>query len=368
MQMRGNYKMLTITVLILFVVPICAGTAMGYEMSKSRIDSIPTAVADHDNSDFSRMLIDCIKENDVFNVTYYAATDDEIEQQLFDGEAYVGVIIPDGLSRDVQNGNAPEVMVVYDGTYIIVAASARAAMAEIIQTVKAGYMLGVYEGKLGIPEAGSSKMIQPFEPVYRILYNPARDYRNFFLPGLITAIIQVGIVIVGLERAKEERTGFKRDFAKIFYTGLVGTLSIAVNMLIQYCFFGMPFRGGIFAFLLLTLQFSTCMAAFGYLFGKAIPDKILSTQIACLFVLPAAILGGYTFPLMAMPAFFQRLRMAIPLSYYGEDLRNLALKDIGVAYLASDMLYFLIFLCVELAVIYGITAVGNYGERRRVNA
>jgi ABC-2 type transport system permease protein len=240
----------------------------------------------------------------------------------------------------MRGGNAPEVMVVYDGTYMVVAAGAKAAMSEIIQTVKAGHMLKVYESKYGVPESEAFKMIRPFEPVYRILFNPARTYRNFFLPGLITAIIQVGIVIIGLERAKEEKTKFSRDVVKISETGLIGALSIAANMALQNIFFGMPFRGVFMAFAVLTILFSTCMAAFGYIFGKAIPDKILSTQLACLFVLPAAILGGYTFPLMAMPDFFNKLRIAIPFSYYGESLRNLTVKELGVGHFTSDIFYY----------------------------
>ena len=366
--MRGNYKKLLITVLILFAAPLCAGAALGYEMSGNRIDAVPTAVMDHDNSETSRILVDYIKGNDVFNVIHYASTDSEIERHIFEGKAYVGVIIPEGLQRGMLSGGAPEIMVVYDGSYMVVAAAARAAMAETIQTVKAGYMLKVYEGQFGVPETEALKMVQPFEPVYRILYNPARNYRNFFLPGLITAIIQVGIVIVGLERAKEGKAGFRRDLIRISETGLVGALSIAVNMAAQFFFFGMPFRGSLLAFAILTLQFSLCMAAFGYIFGKAISDKILATQLACLFVLPAAILGGYTFPLMAMPSFFQKLSMAIPLSYYGEGLRNLTLKQLGITHFASDMLYFLIFLCTEMIVVYGIEAAGNYRARRCGNA
>jgi len=340
------------TVLILFIVPALAGAALGYEMSGNRVGSIPTAVIDHDNSEFSRSLIEHINESDIFNVVYHASSDNEIEQQIFEGKAYVGVIIPDGLFAGIQSGSESTIMVVYDGTYMVVAAGAKAAMAEIIYTVKAGYMM-----------TG-----QPFEPVYRFLYNPAKNYRNFFLPGLIAAIIQVGIVIIGLERAKEGTAGFTRDVVKIFETGVIGSLGIAANMALQYFFFGMPFQGSVFAFLALTLQFSICMAAFGYLFGKAIPDKVLSTQLACLFVLPAAILGGYTFPLMAMPSFFSGLRMLIPFSYYGEDLRNLTLKEMDITYFTSSVIYFLIFICVELIALYLITVLVSRRERGRANA
>ena len=335
--MRG--KRLLTAALILFAVPIGAGAALGHEMSENRIASIPAAVVDHDNSEFSRLLVGLIDENDIFDVTVHAASDSEVERLIFEGKAFVGVIIPEGMQAGLRSGAMPEVAVVYDGSYMIVAAGARAAMAEILQTVKAGFTT------------------RSIEPVFRILYNPSRNYRNFFLPGLITAIIQVGIVIVGLERAKEEDTRFTSDLSKILVTGLVGLLAIAVSMAVQHAFYGMPFRGDVAAFAVLTLQFSLCMAAFGYMFGKAIPDKVLSTQLACLFVLPAAILGGYTFPLMAMPDFFRRLSMAIPLSYYGESLRNLTLKEVGMAHFTSDMLYFSVFLCAELAVVFALAAV-----------
>ena len=348
----GVKKKLLTVILILFVLPVFTGVALGYEMSGNRIADIPTVIIDHDNSEFSRILIDHINESDIFNVTYYASSDEEIERRIFEGNAYVGLIIPEGLYGDLQSGGESEVAVIYDGSYMIVAAGAKAAMAEIFQTVKAGIL----------------KTAPPFEPAYRILYNPARNYRNFFLPGLIAAIIQVGIVIIGLERAKEGETGFGRDIVKIFETGFVGALSIALNMAVQCFFFDMPFRGSLLAFSALTLQFAVCMASFGYIFGKAIPDKVLATQLACLFVLPAAILGGYTFPLMAMPSFFLKLRMIIPFSYYGEDLRNLTLKELDLTHMTSSMLYFLIVLCVEFIVLYAIAAVKSNRERGFGNA
>jgi ABC-2 type transport system permease protein len=104
------------------------------------------------------------------------------------------------------------------------------------------------------------------------------------------------------------------------------------------------------------------MAAFGHLVGKGIPDRIFATQLACLFVLPAAILGGYTFPLMAMPGFFHILRVLIPFSYYGEDLRNLALMELDIKYFTSSLLYYLTFLFVELIAIYCITLIGDRRE------
>ena len=59
-------------IVILLVVPILSSISLGYEMGYNRIDHIPMAIVDNDNSEFSRTIADYVSQNDIFNVTAYA--------------------------------------------------------------------------------------------------------------------------------------------------------------------------------------------------------------------------------------------------------------------------------------------------------
>jgi ABC-2 type transport system permease protein len=68
-------------------------------------------------------------------------------------------------------------------------------------------------------------------------------------------------------------------------------------------------------------------------------------------VLPSSILGGYTWPLLAMPAGYQVFGNLLPFTHYAEVLRDLTLKNIGMEYVTGDLLWLVKFTFV----MWGIT-------------
>lgn len=345
---KMRHSKLLVALMIYLIVPLIIGLVLGYEMSGNRIGNIPTVIMDHDRSEFSRTLIDYIAQNDIFDVTTYATSEDQVKKLMDSGKASVGVIIPQGLSADMQKGSGPKVLVMYDGSVMTVASSAKTAMSEILMTVKSAYMMNVLEGKQNVTAPQALNQVQPINATYRTLYNPVKNYRNFFLPGMLIAFMQVGIGVMGLERAQENRTcGYLKSVRKIGGNGLFGALGLLICLGVQYLFFGLPFKGSLLGLLVLTLLFSLCQTSFGFIMGTMIEDRTFASQATCVLILPASILGGYTFPLMAMPVFFQKLAYLIPLSYYGDAVRSLCLKPLKFHYILPGIGYLLAFLAVE---------------------
>ncbi|MCQ2560195.1 MAG: ABC transporter permease, partial [Clostridia bacterium] len=93
---------------------------------------------------------------------------------------------------------------------------------------------------------------------------------------------------------------------------------------------------------------SCSMFCFGYLMAKIIPSRMLGVQVASLVVSPTSILGGYTFPLMAMPEIYKPIGNWIPFTHYGKVIRELCLKEIGFSAVKNDFNYILIFWLIEL--------------------
>ncbi len=302
--------------LVFIVIPLVTGLILGYEMSGDVASNIPTVVVDHDNSDFSRTFLEYVDESDYFDVIEYADRDERVEEMLYKQEAYVGVIIPENLYSDMKEGKAPQILTVYDGSTLIVISSARSAMSEILLTVKTAFMINIYEGKLGVVPADVMNHALPIDVTYRMLFNPARNYRNFLLPGMLAGLIQVGIVCMGAERAGEMRDGripFSAHLKTICCWGGLGATSMFLALLEQYLLFGIPYKGTLAGGVILTFLFSTVITGMGYLVGSVITDRTLASQISAVVVLPTTILGGYTWPMLAMPAFFQQLVKYFPL-------------------------------------------------------
>ena len=344
-----NKKML---ILIFLIIPIGCSCILGYEMGFRRIENIPVVFMDQDQSDFTSTLKQYVSDSSSFNVIGNVETNQEMKDILTKGDAMIGIVFPEGLYKDVLKGKSPKILVLYDGTKLHLLAFSKTTLSEILLTAQAGYMRNVFEGKLSIVPADVMDYTMPMNVTYQTMFNPARSMSNFLLPGLLAALLQVGMTIVGVEASKLGGKGFLSDIKRIGKYSLLGTASLLFCFFTQWAFFGMPFKGTLLGGLFTALLFTFCMTTFGYLMGTIIPDRVLSTQIACVLVLPTSLLAGYTFPLLAMPPFFQLIGKAMAFSWYGDVIRNLTLMELQFHHLIPAIEAMTIIFAVELALTY----------------
>lgn len=367
-EFKIKHKKSLMIFLLVIVIPFFTSIILGYEMKENIIRNIPAVVSDRDNSSFSRMLIEEIKNNDIFNVRYYVDNDSDIEYLIKQNRAYVGVIIPRGFSNDLKTYHAPRVMVVYDGSKMSVVSAAKTKLNEILLTYKAAYLKKILEGKLNVVPEESLKQIQPVSVTYRVLYNPAKNYRNFLLPGMLIAVLQVGLVIMGVDRCRENNSRFLTILKTNILWGVFGTFSILMTLGIQFIFFELPYKGSFFAGSIVTFFYAVAMVAFGMMFGLLIPDRTFATQVACVLVIPSSILGGYTYPLSAMPVFFQKFGWMLAYTHYAECIRDLCMKPLSFAYVMPEIAWIAGFILLEWLICFMVFKIKNNVMRREIPA
>lgn len=343
------------TVLVFIVIPLITGMILGYEMSSNVAMHIPTVIVDHDHSEFSRDFVRYVEDSEYFNVIEQSENDERIEEAIDQREAFAGVIIPEGFYQDLRDGKAPKILTIYDGSTLAAVSYSSSALTEIIETLKTGYMMKIYEGKLGVVPADVMNHVIPIDVTYRMLFNPERNFRNFILPGMLAALIQVGISCMGAERAGElrgKKVGFIEHLKIIVHWGALGALSIGITLLEQIIFFDMPYRSTVLGGALLTFLYSTAILAAGYLVGSVISDRTFAAQVAAVIVLPTTILGGYTWPVLAMPEFFQQLAKIIPFYYYGSEIRSLCLSPLELRHVIPVIGIMCAFIVVETGLLF----------------
>jgi ABC-2 type transport system permease protein len=120
----------------------------------------------------------------------------------------------------------------------------------------------------------------------------------------------------------------------------------------------MPYKSTLVGGVIVTLLYSSVILMIGYIIGSIIPERTLASQISAVIVLPTTILGGYTWPVVAMPAFFQWLAKIIPFYYYGDTVRNLCLKQLEFHHVLPVIEIMCTFAAVELAILYLIKRKG----------
>lgn len=336
-------------------------------MEGHQVQHIPTIIVDHDNSQFSKMLINEIKTNEIFNVTNYSDRDEDVKDLIGQEKVRVGVIIPKDFSKDLTSGNGPKVLICYDGTQMSVTSAAKARMSEILLTIKTGYLKKVVEGKLGVMPEVSQNYVLPMYFNYRLLNNPTRNYINFFIPGMIISIIQVSLVMLGVDIVRKDEKKYSWLWIKGILGGLLGVISIGISLGIQFKYFAVPFRGTVNGAIILTLLFCIGMVNYGVLIRLILPEKILALQVASIPVLFTTILAGFTFPLFAMPSYFQEIAKFLPFLYYGEPIRDLCLKNIGIEYILPQINWLFKFVLYMWIASFGVFMLKKIIKKRYEN-
>lgn len=357
--------------LLFFVVPLFLGFLMCYEMKADVAISVPTVIVNHDNSDFSRTYAKYIEESGYFDVIEYADNDKRVEEMIYKGEAHAGVIIPENFYSEMLKGEAPVILNVYDGSGLAMIVSSRTTLSEILLTVKSAYMKSIFEGKQSSVPDIAINQAAPINMVTKFMYSPTKSIRNFLLPGMVCALVQISMAIAGAESGfanRWKRLGFGSHLRSVIRWSIPGILAIFLIVAMETMVFGLPIRGSIPAFILMTAMFSMCITMQGYIFGSVTQDRIFGIQLACVTVLPTPILGGYTWPVMAMPAAFQHFSALIPFTYYGNGIRSFFLKPVEFRHLGSEFLFFTIFLVAATAILYVVVKVVNRRAERRERA
>lgn len=343
-NMSSRIKRIIVPLLFVILIPPVFSVILGYQMNAKQVQHVPTVIVDHDRSSFSQMLINEIKTNEIFNVTHYGENDSEVKNLIEEEKAYVGVIIPQSFSKDLVDGKSPKVLIVYDGSQMSITSAAKSRMTEIFLTIKTGYLQKVMQGKLGVMPAVSKNNVLPMYFSYRLLNNPTKNYVNFFIPGMLIGIAQVTFAIFGVEIVR----GDEKHYLWIWLKDILGAMICAGSMLltlwIQFKYFKVPYRGSLMGGFILTIVFAMDMVSFGSLLRIIRRKKMGSVRWATTIVSPTTLFGGYTFPVIAMPIFFQKLTYIIPFTHYGDAMRDLSLKNIDIKYVLYDIKWCLGFL------------------------
>lgn len=362
-----QHKKTALFAAVFLMLPLLTGLGVGYEMKAGRMANIPLAVLDQDESEFSRTIISYVLESDTLALYDYASSSEEMEEWFNRGQVLAGMIIPQGLATDMVQGNAPQVLLIYDGSSLMVAGAAKSAMSEVLLTLQGAYLKSFYEGKLSVVPEQALRNALPIDVTYRALYNPAKNFRNYILPGMLVALLQVELAVLGVERSRRGKQNILSLLLKCLKLGALGAVLIILCLVMQYLWFDLPYRGSLAAGIILTLLYAVCITGFGVILGQIIPDRTFASQAAAFLVLPTSILGGYTFPLLAMPAFFQQLSKVLPFTYYGEAIRGLCLKGLDFSHVLPDMGAMALFLACGVPLLAGAVCLRKIYEKYTKN-
>lgn len=329
-----------VPLLLIILLPQIVNLLCCTMLSSRQIKDIPMVVYMGDNSPIARRIVNAFDNNGTFEISAYAANPDSVTEKIDTGEAAFGLIIPKNFSKDLLRGKAPSILTVIDGSRLSAASFSKITASEILLGLKKEVLQEEMRRSFSMTGKQAENAVSGITFSDRILGNPTRDYMSFLMPGMMTAIVQVGLAMYAASSGVlRSENGIAKDIMKrIGSLTAVGFLSLMGIVTVQTLIFKVLARSGFMSIALLSLFFAGAVSATGVLISYIFSDKVLASQAAAVWFIPSTILSGYTWPQSAMPGVLRGLGWLMPFTHYGDALRSLMLKG-NAGSLLKDMFF-----------------------------
>src|SRR5258705_6990859 len=263
------------------------------------VDDLPIVVQDLDDSTASRLFIDAFRASITFRVIRWPV-DEPPEAAFKANTARAALIIPTHFGRDMARGYGSPVQMLVDGS--------DSNTAQLVS----GYakeVASAYNKGTGPTQQG------PVHAAVRLWYNPGRSSNKFYAPGIFVLNLSLFpplLAALAMAKEGEEKTILQvyvssisaHEFllGKILASMVIGLAQWFVLMLLLFGYFGLGFAGDPTPFLIATVLYMFCVAAFGTMAGAAIPEQASAMQAVSLFgFLLVVLLAGLVFSLQNIP-------------------------------------------------------------------
>lgn len=291
------------------------------------VNDLPILVQDFDNSTASQQFIDAFRASITFHVVAWPV-DEHPEAAFQANSARAALIIPRNFGRDIARGQGSPVQMLVDGS--------DSNTAQLVSTY-AKEVANAYNQSTGALARGY------IQPAVRVWYNPGRSSNKFYGPGIFVLMLSLfPPLLASLAMAKEgeEKTILQvyvssisaHEFllGKILASMVIGLAQWLVLLTLLFGYFGLRPAGDPTPFLLGTVLYMFCVAAFGTMAGAAIPEQASAMQAVALFgFLLVFLLAGVIFPVENIPIAVRWISNIVWGRYYIEVVRDALLQGGG---------------------------------------
>jgi len=332
---------------VMFIIPIVELMFMGYAAT-TNIEHLRTAVLDGDKTMASRELIEAYRASSYFDIVHYVESEQQMAYLVDRGQVRSGLIIPPGYGEALNGGEQAQVAFVIDGSDPSVANTVLAAS----QSVGQAYSMRIIEQAMGIdPDDMPGVQVRP-----RVWYNPEMKSANFMIPGIMGLILYfMTCLFTALSIVREREQGTIEQLivtpikplelivAKVAPYVFVAFFDVLEVLIIGVFWFGVPIRGSLGLLLGLSAMFLVTSLGIGIFISSVANTQQEAMLLAFLTMFLSIFLGGFFFPIEAMPGWLQTITYVVPLRYMLVIIRGIILKGVGLQVLYQEVIALVIF-------------------------
>lgn len=290
--------------------------------------SLPVGVMDLDHSQTSRAIVRDMTAGGFIVDAGRIHSRDEVERGFRRKEFLAVLVFPEGMDRDLADGNSPTIQLLIDGS--------DAATAQTVEN----YMSAVIARKnIELLREDLGDIKPPLEARVRFLFNPELRSPDFVVPGL-TAVIMIMIcaLLTSVAVAREKETGTMEQImttpikpshvliGKVIPYMVIAVLDATLVLLIGRVVFHVQMAGSWWILAAYSLLYLFISLALGLLVSTLAKTQQVAMTVALVAtMLPTLLLSGFLFPLSGMPQVLQWIAHIIPATYYLEVIRGIML-------------------------------------------
>ena len=315
------------SILIGLILPIFLTLLSGYSTNLD-LEHIAVGLALEDPSPAAQSLAASFRATKYFDVTQ--GTDRrEFTDDLVAGRIYGLVVIPQTFSRDLARDDSEvPFQVIADGSVPNTA------------TFLQNYAMGVWQSWLELRERERGVDTTPLVTLSpRTWYDQQLRSLNSLLPGgMAINLTLIGALLTALVVAREWERGtmeamlatpvgrFEMLLGKLTPYFLLGMVAMFLCLGITLAVFHVPFRGSLFALIVVSSVFMFSALGLGLLISSLSNNQFVAAQAAIeAAFLPAYFLSGYVFEPSSMPYPIELLSRCIAARYFVSCLKTLFL-------------------------------------------
>jgi len=335
-----------------------------------QIRNTPTYVVDLDRSTTSRGLVTRFAASGHFRVVGESVSLDRANDALLRGDVTMVLAIPPDFEASLVRTSAAPVELSVNAE--------KGSAAGIVQTYASAIVSG-YGAELDADrDRGVERVAErpPFrrpgiEVRTRSWYNPALNYRDYMVPGILVALVTlIGTLLTAQNIAREKELGTLEQLnvtpitrgqfiaAKLLPFWVLGLVDLAIGLLVGALVFSIPIRGS----LLLLFGAATSYLVVALAIGLWI-STLVETQQQAMFVTFFVmniylLMSGLFTPIDSMAPWVQVASQANPVRHFVTISRAVLVKGAGITDIARPLLILVAFAVVTLTL-----AVRQYSKR-----
>lgn len=344
-QIRRDKRALGILIFLPAFMLVMVGYALNFD-----VKHLAVVVYDEDRSSTSREFVTSLTRSEYLELKGTLAGKDEIDPLLENGEAALGIVIPENFSRQLLAGKETQVQVLIDGSNSNTAAIAQGYTALAIQDYSNKVLVQWLERR------GASFEI-PIRLEPKLWYNPELKSAKYLIPGLFGLILMIVTVIsTSLSIVREKESGTMEQLktsplwsneiilGKVIPYLLISILAATIIMIFGYVLFDVSIKGSIPLLYLAIVMFLIGGLGQGILISTvAQTQQVAFVMSVFSSLLPSFLLSGFVFPINSMPVALQVISNVIPAKFFLVIVRSIILKGVGVVAVWEQFIYLLLF-------------------------